>query len=129
MDDAYLSSMRINWIETVYFYLFLPLVINRCHYDPSRLRLWKALEGRQPQNVFDIPEKLYKTRAMIDKPTPDHFVYKGAEKINPKALEQVEDIKEIYEQFETGSAVLSNYVNAVLERVKKLESEGVEVGG
>lgn len=122
MDDAILSSMKINWIETVYFYLFLPLVINRCHYDPSRLRLWKALEARQPQNVFDIPEKLQNARARIRKPTPDHFIYKGAEKINPRALEQLDDLKDIYEQFETGSSVLSNYVNAVLERVDKLES-------
>lgn len=123
MDDAYLSSIRINWIETVYFYLFLPLVANRCHFDPKRLRLWKAMQVRG-ENPFDIPQELIEARKRVAKPMPDHFVYKGDEKLNPKARTLWADIDEVYEQLEAGSKVLAGYSKELLSRIDKLEGEG-----
>ncbi|VAW40945.1 hypothetical protein MNBD_CHLOROFLEXI01-2079 [hydrothermal vent metagenome] len=123
MDDAFLSSIRINWIETVYFYLFLPLVINRCHFDPKRLKLWKALQIRQDDNPFDIPKELIEARSRVDKPLPDHFVYKGMEKLNPKARIPVGNLNDLYDQLEAGSGVLAKYTKELLDRVDKLEGE------
>ncbi len=125
MNDALLSSMKINWIETVYFYLFLPLVINHCHYDPERLKWWRALEMRRAGNVFDIPKKLQEARARVAKPAANHFVYKGDERVNRRALTPVENIKEIFEQFEAGSRVLASYENDQLARINGLLFESV----
>lgn len=123
MGDTYLSSLRLNWIEVVYFYMFLPLVINRCHYDPDRFRLWKILQFRGSENSFEIPQTLLDARALFDKATPDHFIYKGKEKVNLRALEQVDDVKGIFEQIEDGQALLKEYINDVLERVNELRQE------
>ena len=123
MGDTYLSSLRLNWIEVVYFYMFLPLVINRCHYDPDRLRLWKILQFRGSENSFEIPQILLDARALFDKATPDHFIYKGKEKVNLRALEQVDDVKGIFEQIEDGQDLLKEYISDVLERVNELHQE------
>ncbi len=117
MHDPLLSSMKINWIETVYFFMFLPLVANRCHYDPARTSLWKALEIRQQQRAFDLPQSLADLRGKVGKPTPEHFVYKGKEKVNPRALQQMDDINDIYSQLDAGHAVLTGYVNAINARL------------
>ena len=103
--------------------MFLPLVINRCHYDPERFRLWKILQFRGSENSFEIPQTLIDARALFDKATPDHFIYKGKEKVNLRALEQVDDVKGIFEQIEDGQALLKEYINDVLERVNELHQE------
>ncbi len=123
MDDAYLSSIRINWIETVYFYLFLPLVTNHCHFEPKRLKLWRALQIRQDDNPFDIPKELIEARNRVAQPLPDHFVYKGDEKLNPKARTPVTDINDLYDQLEAGSKVLAGYTKDLLARIDELEGK------
>jgi flavin-dependent dehydrogenase len=120
MDDPYLSSLRLNWIEVVYFYMFLPLVINRCHYDPKRLKLWKVMQLRDKTNNFEIPKELIEARALFDKPTPEHFIYKGKEKTNPKALKVFENIDGIYTQIENGSKLLEKYTSDVVNQINKL---------
>lgn len=109
MHDPLLSSMRIRWIETVYFYMFLPLVANHCHFDPERMRMWKALEFRDSRSVYDIPPALLEARAMVGAPAPEHFIYKGEDKVNPQALDYLEDVRRLSDQIATGRDILSRY--------------------
>jgi flavin-dependent dehydrogenase len=120
MDDPYLSSLRLNWIEVVYFYMFLPLVINKCHYDPKRMKLWKVMELRDHHNNFEIPKQLIEASKIIGSITPDHFIYKGKEKTNPKALSRFENNDGIYKQIKNGQALLNKYTEDVLNRINEL---------
>jgi flavin-dependent dehydrogenase len=119
MDDAYLSSLRLNWIDFTYFYLLLPLVVNRCHFDPDRVALWKfLLLGRGGQNGFDIPRRLADTRTMFDAPGPDHFIYNGKVKINPRALEKAADIDAVREQIQEGARLRRKYMKDQLAQIE-----------
>jgi len=118
MDDAYLCSLRLNWIEISYFYMLLPLFVNRCHYQPDRVRLWKILQLRKSNNAFEIPEKLLKGRALFDKPTPNHFIYKGKDKVNLRALERVKNIRDLQDQMAEGGRLRAKYIDEVLEKLR-----------
>lgn len=126
MDDPYLSSLRLNWIEVTYFYLFLPLVINRCHYDPKRMKLWKVMQLRESSNPFEIPNDLLEARAMFQEATPDHFLYKGKEKTNPRALRKCDDVEDIYAQIIEGKSLLTQYTEDVRNRVRSLMDRPVD---
>ena len=76
------------------------------------------------ENPFDIPQELIEARKRVAKLTPDHFVYKGEEKVNPKARTLWEDIDDVYEQLEAGSKVLAGYTKELLSRIDKYEGEG-----
>ena len=120
MHDPYLSSLRLTWIEFTYFYLLLPLAVNRCHYQPDRMKLWKVLQFRQDQNAFEIPQALLDARALFNKPTPEHFIYKGKEKVNLRSLEQAEHIDAILDQIKEGSTLLKEYTQQVVAKVESL---------
>jgi hypothetical protein len=122
MGDAYLSSLRLTWIEFAYFYMLLPLVINRCHYDPERLRFWKILQLGLSENGFEIPQELLDARALFDKPTAEHFLYKGEEKVNLRALDRVDDPMEIQQQIIEGGMLRKRYIQEVLERIEEVKS-------
>lgn len=125
MDDPFLSSLRLTWIEFTYFYLLLPLVVNRCHYQPDRLKLWRALQFRQNKNPFEIPQALLEARRLFDQATPEHFIYKGKEKVNLRALDQVENIAELLDQINEGSNLLSKYTREVVTKVEELAGQSM----
>ncbi len=120
MDDAFLSSIRLMWIDIAYFYMILPLVVNRCHYDPARISLWNLLLLAAGQNDFELPKPFVEARATFDRVTPEHFVYSGTRKVNRRALERGEDITGVREQIEAGAALRTEYMRDVLARVDRL---------
>ena len=120
MHDLFLSSIRLTWIEFTYFYMLLPMVVNRCHYQPDRLKFWKALQFRQDNNPFEIPKVLLAARSKFDKATPQHFIYKGVEKVNLWSLDMYEDDNDIIEQIKDGSSLLKAYTQEVVARVDAL---------
>jgi flavin-dependent dehydrogenase len=128
MDDAYLSSLRLTWIEVAYYYMLLPMVINRCHYDPDRLKLWKLFQLRIAENGFEIPKELLDARALFDTTTADLFLYKGEEKVNSRALDRVDDLMEIQEQIIEGAMLRSRYVQEVLARIEEFNGHRMENG-
>lgn len=93
------------------------MVINRCHYEPERLKYWKFLQFRESDNSFEIPRDLLDARARFDRPTPEHFIYKGEEKVNPKALDRLENIDDIQDQIKVGLMLRARFVKEVRERI------------
>jgi flavin-dependent dehydrogenase len=120
MDDPFLSSLRLTWIEIAWYYMILPLVINHCHYDPKRVGLWKILQKKPNESAFDIPNSLITARKSITNLTPDHFLYLGFDKVNPMAMKKVEDIKELQEMIVKGGKLREDFTQEILERIKKL---------
>jgi flavin-dependent dehydrogenase len=120
MHDPFLSSLRLTWIEYTYFYMVLPLVVNRCHYQLDRLKLWKVLQFRQDNNPFDIPQALLTARSLFNNSTPEHFIYRGKEKVNLRALDKVNSTDDILEQVKEGSTLLHKYTKEVVARVEEL---------
>jgi 2-polyprenyl-6-methoxyphenol hydroxylase-like FAD-dependent oxidoreductase len=120
MHDPFLSALRLTWIEFTYFYLLLPLAVNRCHYQFDRMKLWRALQLRQNKNPFEIPQALLNARGLFDKPTPEHFIYKGKEKVNPRALDRVDNIADIMDQIKDGSSLRTQYTREVVARAEAL---------
>ena len=116
MDDPFLSALRLHWIEVSYFYILLPMVVNHCHYDPERIALWNIFQNRE--KPFDIPKRLLDLRNSVDIITPDHFVYRGKEKVNPRALEKVTDLREIRSQFVQGAELINQYKKDVTARFR-----------
>ncbi len=122
MHDAYLCSLRLNWIEIAYFYMLLPMVVNRCHYDPDRMALWEIL--RLSNQPFELPKALLDRRARFDVPTPEHFLYRGKEKVNLKALHQADNLKDVQSQIAEGGELRSAYTRDVLARIGEIETSG-----
>lgn len=120
MHDPYLNALRLNTIEIAYFYILLPMVANRCHYDKDMLSLWSVLQMSPEESAFEISKKLLDARKLIDKITPEHFVYMGKDKVNSKALKKVSSHKEIKDQMMEGVKILEKYNNEVIERINKL---------
>lgn len=120
MHDPYLNALRLNWIEVAYFYMLLPMVANRCHYDPEMIPLWKILQNRPEESAFDLTNDLLEARKLFDKATPEHFIYMGKEKVNSKALKQVSNHKEIQEQILEGARIRDDYTKEVIARIKSL---------
>lgn len=120
MHDPVLSAIRLNWIEISYFYMLLPLVVNRCHYEPNRLNLWKLLQNTSEIHPFDISASLVEARAALGQAVPEHFVYMGKEKVNPRALEVLSDLRGIYEQGAEGGKVRNEYTRQILARIQEL---------
>ncbi len=117
MGDPFLSALRLNWIEISYFYMLLPMVVNRCHYEPKGLELWRLLQNTRRGRDVEIPKALLDLRAKIDQVHPEFFVYQGKEKINPRALEQVSSTNEIRKQIVEGSALQRKYYKDVISQV------------
>lgn len=120
MEDSYLSSLRLTWIEIAYFYMVLPLVVNRCHYDPERVGLWSILQNRPAESAFDIAKELLEARAKFDQPTPEHFLYIGREKVNPEGLKKFDNIEDIKMQVVKGGKLREDYIKKVVARVNEL---------
>ena len=118
MHDPYLCSLRLNWIEIAYFYLLLPMVVNRCHYDPDRMGLWRILQiSEQP---FELPKQLVDAWEALDTPPkPEHFIYRGKEKVNPRALEEVDDLKAVRSQITAGAHFRQQYIKDALAQLEK----------
>lgn len=114
MDDSLLCAPRLHWIEVSYFYVLLPLIVNRCHYDPERLPMFNYMRGDGVP--IDVPKLLLNLREGIETATPDHFVYHGKEKVNLRALEQVGNLKELRAQFLAASEVLDRYTEELTGR-------------
>ncbi len=53
MADSYLNALRLNTIEIAYFYILLPLGVNR-HYDPEMIGAWKVLQMSSGESAFEI---------------------------------------------------------------------------
>jgi hypothetical protein len=122
MHDPYLCSLRLNWIEIAYFYMLLPMVVNRCHYDPDRMALWDILQlSKEP---FELPKALLEARERFGAPTPDHFLYRGKEKVNLRALEEVKDLRDLRSQIVEGSDLRITYAKDVLARIDELARAG-----
>lgn len=121
MHDPFLSSLRLTWIEIAWFYMILPLIINRCHYDPKRVDLWKILQKNPDESAFDIPKALIKARESINKLTPKHFLYFGVDKVNPMAMKKVENLKELREMIIMGSKLREKYIQDILIRIERLK--------
>ncbi len=120
MHDPVLTAIRLNWIEISFFYLMLPLVVNRCHYQPDRLNYWKLLQNTSDTHPFDISADLIEARKSLDGITHDHFVYMGKEKVNPRAMEVLKDLRGIFEQGVAGGKVRNEYTRQILERIKEV---------
>jgi hypothetical protein len=103
--------------------MLLPLVVNRCHYDPDRMRFWKVLQFRKDLNPFEIPTSMLEARRYFEKPTPEHFIYKGEEKVNLRALDIVDNVEDILDQINEGSGLRNEYTREVVERAKSLAHE------
>ena len=116
MDDPYLSALRLNWIEIAYFYMLLPMVVNRCHYDPKRMGLWNIMQSSAPP--FEVPPQLIEARKHFDRVTPDHFIYRGKEKVNLRALEEVEKLGDIRSQIVEGSQLRQRYAEDSLAQLE-----------
>lgn len=46
---------------------------------------------------------------MVGAPAPEHFIYKGEDKVNPQALDYLEDVRRLSDQIATGRDILSRY--------------------
>jgi len=115
MHDPILSAVRLHMIEVSYFYVLLPLVVNRCHYDPEWMKLWRILQfSSGPTNV---PVKLAKLREAIEEVNPEHFVYHGKEKVNLQALKRYENPKELQKSILATAKVLERYFGEVAQRL------------
>ncbi|MEM9457273.1 MAG: tryptophan 7-halogenase [Myxococcota bacterium] len=123
MHDPFLSALRLSWIEVAYFYLLLPLVINRAHCDPNMMPAWSVLMLREGEegSGFDIPRPLAEARKLFDQVRPEHFIYRGKIKVNPMAMTQVEDVEGLYRQFRMGAQLRRNYMADAIARVKLAE--------
>ncbi len=119
MHDPYLSALRLNTIETVYFYIVLPLVVNRCHYDPEMIDAWKVLQMSQNESAFEISRDLLASRKLISEIMPEHFVYAGKDKVNLDALKQSTQ-KELKDQMMEGIKQLDKYTKEILSRTKQV---------
>ncbi|MCH8031690.1 MAG: tryptophan 7-halogenase, partial [Bacteroidetes bacterium] len=116
MHDPFLCSLRLNWIEIAYFYLLLPMVVNRCHFDPDRMGLWRILQNSA--TPFEVPQVLLAARKGFDTVTPDQFIYRGKEKVNRRALELVDDLGEIRSQIVAGSQLRQRYTADTLAQLE-----------
>jgi flavin-dependent dehydrogenase len=123
MKYPLLSAIRLNWIEISNFYIFLPLVVNRCHYDPERISMWSILQNTSSLKPFEISEEIIRAHAEIDEVKPEHFVYMGKEKVNPRALEKVDDLREILEMGIAGAHVRNRYTEAILNNMRELVAD------
>lgn len=120
MHDPYLSAIRLNWIEISYFYLFLPLAVNQCHYQPDRMDLWRILQNTSSHRPFEVSDNLVKARKALGKAGPEHFVYMGKEKVNPRALEILEDLRGIHEMGMEGARIRQEYTRRILEKIQEM---------
>jgi flavin-dependent dehydrogenase len=121
MDDAFVANLRLYWIEISYFYALLPSVHNRCFVEPARLSLWNEVLNRRKGRTerFDLPKPLIDARRAIGQPAPEHFIYMGVEKVNPRALEDVDDsLTGLLQQFRAGANLRSELTRLTLERAK-----------
>ncbi len=121
MHDPYLSAIRLNWIEISYFYLLLPLVVNRCHYQPDRLPLWRILQNTSELHPFEVSADLVKARQELGKAGPEHFVYMGKEKVNPRALEELSDLRGIHEMGMEGARIRQEYTRRILAQIRAMQ--------
>lgn len=119
MHDPYLNALRLNTIEIAYFYILLPMVANKCHYNKDMISLWNVLQLSPEQSAFEISKTLLEARKMIDKILPEHFVYMGKNKVNSKALKKVSSHKEIKDMMMEGVKILEDYNKQVVEKAKK----------
>jgi hypothetical protein len=115
MHDPFLSSLRLNWIEIAYFYLLLPMVVNRCHCERDRMKLWRILTLQKKPH--ELPPQLIEARKRFDRPRPEHFIYRGKEKVNRRALEIVDDAG-VQEQIVAGAELRDRYTRDVLAQLE-----------
>lgn len=120
MHDPFVSAIRLNWIEIAYFYVFLPMVVNGCHYKPDRLKLFKLLQNTSDSHPFDITPDLVAAGKALGRARPEHFVYMGKEKVNLRAMEMLDDLHGLYEQGAEGGRIRAEYTRQILSRVAEL---------
>lgn len=121
MHDPYLSAIRLNWIEISYFYLLLPLVVNKCHYEPDRMSLWRILQNSDELRPFEVSSDLVEARQALGKAGPEHFVYMGKEKVNLRALEVLKDLRDIHEMGMEGARIRQEYTRRILANIRQLQ--------
>lgn len=121
MHNPLLSATRLNWIEISNFYMFLPLVVNRCHFDPERMSMWRLLQNTNELQPFELNPDLVDALNSIEEIRPEHFVYMGKEKVNPRALEKVSDLRQLMEMGIAGGHVRRKYTEAILQNIDKLQ--------
>lgn len=123
MHDPLLNSLRLTTIEIAFFYVVLPLVMNKCHYDPEMIPNWKVLQMAPSESAFDISNDLLEARKWIEEIKPEHFIYYGKEKVNPGAMRQVTNQKELKDQMMEGAKVLERFTKAVVDRLKPVPAQ------
>jgi flavin-dependent dehydrogenase len=126
MHDAFLSSLRLNMIEIAYFYGILPLTLNRAHYDPKMLPAWSALQIRQnggERSPYDVPDRVREARMLFDKCRPEHFIYRGKVKVNPRAMVRANDVHELRSHLTAGHHLTREYVADAIAQVRLAEAQ------
>jgi flavin-dependent dehydrogenase len=124
MGDAYLSSFRVTWTEMGYFYVLLPLVTNGAHYDPAMMPAWEVLqvpESRVRETDLGLIPQVVAARKLFEKARPEHFIYRGKIKINPRATTRVKSLAELIEHVRTGALIRQEYLRDVIAQVAVAE--------
>lgn len=126
MEDPLLCAARLHFIEVSYFFVLLPLIMNRCHYDPARLDEWNVLT-RTAGRPLSLPKRLLEKRAELNSVLPEHFIYQGKEKVSLKALTRYDDLRDVRREASVGARLLGSYVDALVERwsARDLEPDGM----
>lgn len=124
MHDPFVSAIRLHAIEIAYFYILLPLVVNRCHYDPQRLAIWQLLQNTNEDRPFEIDAQLLEQSPAIGEAEPAHFVYEGKSKVNLRALEEVRELRDLLEMGIQGAKLRQAYTQSLLLQLEKLQEVG-----
>ena len=118
MGDPLLSAARLNLIEVSYFYHLLPLIVNRCHIEPERLREWSFMQLSKGRPL-ELPKRLLELHDRIDCIHPTHFIYQGKAKVNPKALKEYDDLADMRRQMMAGTKLVNDYTDALAKAWSK----------
>ena len=62
-------------------------------------------------------------RKKLGKIEPEHFIYRGKEKVNLRALEKVDALTDIRSQIIEGGDLRSRYVADVLRRLEEIRTD------
>lgn len=123
MHDPLLSTLRLTTIEIAFFYILLPMVANKCHYDPEMIGAWKVLQMTPSESAFEISRELLMARKWVEEIKPEHFIYFGKDKVNPDAFGKVRSQKELKAQMMEGIRMLEIYTKLAVDRFRPVPAQ------